>query len=140
MAGNLQALAIDLQLALASPFPSSGSTLPLRLKTSLFYQQRRLVSNSSHLLTLAWEQSGLGFQLNLISLESPTLPVSTDPIMQLTCNLVAYLGSLPTYGMPSLFACTSLIVAYKVALMAAPVKLTLFNLDDSSDSIEFQDP
>jgi len=140
MAGNLQNLALDLRLALASPFPSNGSTSPLRQKTSLFYQQKRLASNSSHLLTLAWEQSGSGFQLNLISLESPTLSVSTDPIMQLTCDLVAYQGSLPTYGMPSLFACTNLIIAYKAALMAAPVKLTLFNLDDSSDAIEFHDP
>lgn len=137
MAGNLQNLAVDLGAALSSPFPSDGSTSPLRLKTSIFYRERRLISNSSHSLTLAWEQSGLGLALNMILLESPTIAVSTDPTIQITCNLAAYLGSLPTYGMPSLFSCTGLIIAYKVALMVSPVRIQFFNQDDSSDSIIF---
>jgi len=140
MAGNLQTLSLDLQTALASPFPSSGSTSPLRLRTSILWQKRRLVSSSSHLLILGWEQTGLGFQLNMILVESPTLSVSTDPILQMTCDLVGYQGGLPTYGTPSLFACINLIIAYKVALMASPVRIQLFNQDDSSDSIIFDSP
>lgn len=137
MAGNLGNLAADLAFAILNPLPSNGSTSPLRLKTSILWRTKRLISNSSHLLTLSWEVSALGFLLNLISLESPTLAVSTDPIMEMTGNLVEYQGSLPTYGMPFLFSCSSLIIAYKVALMDAPIRLQLFNQDDSADSIVF---
>lgn len=140
MAGNLQNLAVDLALAISNPLPSSGATSPLRLKTSILWRKRRLVSNSSHLLSLAWEQSGLGFLLNLIALESPTLAVSTDPIFQITGDLVEYQGGLPTYGMPSLFSCSNLIMAYKVALMDNPIRIQVFNQDDSSDSIIFNNP
>jgi hypothetical protein len=71
----------------------------------------------------------------MIALESPTLSVSTDPILQTTCNLVEFLGPLPTYGMPYLFRCTGLILAYKEALMVAPLRIQLFNQLDSDDSI-----
>jgi hypothetical protein len=73
----------------------------------------------------------------MIALESPTLSVSTDPIWQTTGNLVEFLGPLTTFGMPYLFRYTGLIIAYKVALMAAPIRIQLFNQDDSDDSIIF---
>ena len=137
MAGNLHDLATDMAAALVSPLPSSGSTSPLLLKTSIFWRRNRLISNSSHLLSLAWECSGLGLALNMIALESPTLSVSTDPIWQTTGSLVEFLGPLPSFGMPYLFRYTGLIIAYKVALMDAPVRMQLFNQDDSGDSIIF---
>jgi hypothetical protein len=140
MAGNLHDLGVELGVAMLNPLPSTGATSALNLKTSLFWRTKRLVSNSSHLLTLQWEVSALGLALNMIALESPSIAVSTDPIWQMTGNLVAFLGSLPTYGMPYLFSCSGLIVAYKVALMDSPIRMQLFNLDDSSDSIIFDNP
>jgi len=65
------------------------------------------------------------------------MSASTDPIWQLTCNLAEFQGPLPIYGMPYLFRCTGLILAYKVALMDSPLKVTLFNQDDSFDTIIF---
>lgn len=135
MDANLRQLSLSLAVAMASPFPSDGSTSPLRLKTSIFWRERRLISNSSHLLSLAWECTGLGLALNLIMLESPTIAVSTDPIVQITTNLVEFQGPLPFYGMPYLFVCSGLIVAYKVALMDSPIRMQLFNQDDSDDSM-----
>jgi hypothetical protein len=135
MVGNLNSLSLDLATAMLDPLPSNGSTSPLQIRTSLFWREKRLVSNSSHLLSLAWECTGLGLALNMIALESPTIAVSSDPIWQLTCNLVEFLGPLPTFGMPYLFRCSGLILAYKVALMVNPLRIQLFNLDDSDDSI-----
>lgn len=137
MAGNLGTMALDLAAAMVSPFPSNGSTSPLPVKTSIVSSEKRLVSNSSHLLLFNWECSGLGFLLNMIILESPTMSVSTDPILQITTNLVEFQGVLPTYGMPYLFRCTGLILAFKVALLAAPVQIHWFNQIDSGDSLIF---
>lgn len=137
MAGNLRDLGAALGVAMLNPLPSNGSTSPLRIKTSIFWREKRLISNSSHLLSLDWECSGLGLALNMIALESPTLSVSTDPIWQITTNLVEFLGVLPTYGMPYLFRCSGLIIAYKVALMDAPIRIQWFNQDDSDDSLMF---
>ncbi len=135
MAGNLRDMSADWAAAMVNPLPSNGSTSPLQIKTSIFWRQKRLISNSSHLLTLAWECTGLGLALNLILLESPTLSVSTDAITEITTNLVEFLGPLPTFGMPYLFRCSGLIIAYKVALMDAPVRMQLFNQNDSDDSV-----
>lgn len=135
MAGNLNDMALAWATAMLNPLPSDGSTSPLQVKTSVFWNERRLVSNSSHFLTSAWECSGLGLALNMIMLESPTLSVSTDPVMQLTCNLSEFLGPLPTFGMPYLFRCTGLIIAWKEALITPPIRMQLFNQDDSTDSI-----
>ena len=135
MAGNLADMAASWALAMLNPLPSDGLTSPLQVKTSLFWRERRLISNSSHTLLFNWECSGLGLALNMIAVESPLLSVSTDPILQTTCNLVEYLGSLPIYGMPYLFRCTGLILAYKVALMDAPLRIQLYNQLDSGDSI-----
>jgi len=135
MAGNLSDMAGDWATALINPLPSDGSTSPLRVKTSILWSEKRLASNSSHTLLFNWEQSGLGLALNMIALESPTLSVSTDPVMQLTTNLTEFLGRLTTYGMPYLFRCTGTIIAWKVALITFPLRLTLFNQDDSDDSI-----
>lgn len=140
MAGNLHDLGVDLGVAMLNPLPSIGATSPLHLKTSIFWRKRRLISNSSHSLLLQWEVSGLGLALNLIALESPSIAVSTDPIFQMTGDLVAFLGGLPTYGMPYLFSCSGLIVAYKVALMDSPIRIQLFNQEDSTDSIIFDNP
>lgn len=135
MAGNLNDMALAWATAMLNPLPSDGLTSLLEVKTSLFWSKRRLTSNSSHTVLFNWECSGLGLALNTIMLESPTLSVSTDPILQMTCNLVEFLGPLPTYGMPYLFRCTGLILAYKVALMVAPLRIQFFNLNDSNDSI-----
>jgi len=137
MAGNLESLALDLATAMLNPFPSDGLTSNLHLKTSIHWQKKRLISNSSHLLLLNWECEGLGFLLNLIALESPTMSVSTDPILSITGNLAEFQGRLPTFGMPFLFRCTSLIMAYPVALMVAPLHIQFFNQNDSDDSIVF---
>jgi len=135
MAGNLRDMGADWGVAMLNPLPSNGLTSPLQVKTSLFWRQKRLISNSSHSLLFNWECSGLGLALNTIALESPTMSVSTDPIVQITCNLVEFLGSLPTFGMPYLFRCSGLIIAYKEALMDAPVRIQLFNQLDFDDSI-----
>jgi hypothetical protein len=135
MAGNLNDLSLMLATAMLNPLPSDGLTSPLQVKTSLFSNERRLISNSSHLLTFNWECAGLGLALNMIALENTTMSVSTDPIWQLTTNLVEFLGPLPTFGMPYLFRCSGLILAYKVALMVAPLRIQLFNQQDSNDSI-----
>lgn len=137
MDANLSQWALSLRAAMINPLPSDGSIMPLQLKTSIGWNKKRLVSNSSHMLSLSWESAGLAFLLNMILLESPTLSVSTDPILSMTCDLVEYQGSLPNYGMPSLFRCSNLIIAYKVALMASPIRIQLFNQDDSNDSIVF---
>src|ERR1041384_5489935 len=100
MAGNLSNMGLEWATAMVNPLPSDGSTSPLQVKTSLFWNKRRLISNSSHTLLFNWECSGLGLALTMIALESPTLSVSTDPILQTTCNLVEFLWPLPTLGMP----------------------------------------
>lgn len=137
MDANLHGMSLSLVTAMSSPFPSVGSTLPLQVKTSIFWSGRRLISNSSHLLSYSWECSGLGLALNMIMLESVTTSASTDPTMQTTCNLVEFQGPLPTFGMPFSFRCTGLIVAFKVALLAAPLKIQWFNQADSNDSVVF---
>lgn len=137
MDGSLQEMGVSLAAAMVSPFPSDGSTIPLLLRTSMLWREKRLISSSSHLISFSWSVAALGFLLSMITLESPTIAVSTDPITEMTGNLVEYQASLPTYGTPSFFRCTSLIIAYKVALMGAPLRLQLFNLLDSDDSIIF---
>lgn len=135
MAGNLRDMGAAWGVAMLNPLPSDGSTSLLRVKTSILWNGKRLVSNSSHTLLFNWECSGLGFLLNMIAVESPTLVVSTDPVMQLTCNLSEFQGPLPTYGMPYLFRCTGLIIAWAAALITPPIRMQLFNQDDSTDSI-----
>jgi len=137
MAGNLSNLSENLAFAMTNPLPSDGSTSPLLLKTSIHWNGMRRVSNNSHLLLLDWECEGLGFLLNMIALESPMLSVSTDPIVSITGNLAEFQGVLPTFGTPSVFRCTGLIIAYAVALMDRPLKIQMFNLNDSDDSIIF---
>ncbi len=137
MAGNLADMAAELATAMVNPLPSNGLTSLLRVRTSIRWNEKRLVSNSSHMILFNWECAGLGLALNMIMLESPTLLVSTDPILQITTNLVEFLGPLPSFGMPYLFRCTGLILAYKAALMTAPLQIQFFNQDDSSDSVIF---
>jgi len=135
MAGNLSQMALDWAVAMASPFPSGGLTSPLRVKTSIRWNSKRLISNSSHALSYNWECAGLGLALNTIVLESPTLSVFTDPVMQFTCNLVEFQGVLPTFGTPYSFRCTGLTIAWAVALITPPIKIWLYNQDDSNDAI-----
>jgi ABC-type tungstate transport system substrate-binding protein len=135
MAGNLNDMGAAWGVAMLNPLPSDGLTSPLAVKTSIFWSEKRLISNSSHLLTFNWECSGLGLALNLIALENTSFAVSTDPILQITTNLVEFQGPLPTFGMPYLFRCTGLILVYKQALMTAPIRIQFFNQNDSNDSI-----
>lgn len=135
MAGNLNDMALSWAAAMINPLPSDGLTSPLQIKTSIYWRGKRLISNSSHTLSFNWESVGLGLALNMIALEETSFVASTDPILQTTCNLVEFLGPLPTFGMPFLFRCSGLIAAWKVALMAAPIRIQLFNLLDSNDSI-----
>lgn len=135
MAGSLKEMALDWTFALINPLPSDGSTSPLLVKTSVFWNGRRLVSNNSLPLSFSWECSGLGFLLNTITLESPTLSVSTDPILEMTGNLAEFQGSLPTFGTPYLLRYTDLILAWAETLITPPIKVTFFNLLDSDDAI-----
>lgn len=134
MDASLKALALSMAMSLGSLTPSDGSTLPLQMKITTIWKGRRLASNYSLPISYSWSSAALGFLLNLIGLESPTMFASTDPVIQITAELLDYQATLPTFGMPSLLRCIDLTFTSGDILMTPPLSIHLVNLADVSDS------
>ena len=135
MDANLKTMAQNIAYQIINPFPSDGSTVPLQVKTTITSNNKRLASNSSHLISFSWSCAALGFLLSMITLESPSMSVSTDPTLEMVGNLWDYQATLPMFGTPSLLRCTDLIINLGGNSLTGLWKVHLINQADDSDNI-----
>jgi len=110
--GQITDLASTILANQSNPLPSSGliSNLPMRIL--LILNGARKTYPSSHPLWLQWSLTAFSSVLSFYLNETPTAFPSSDPILKGFLFPSVYQGSLPIFGTPALWFCTSFITVY----------------------------